>query len=194
MGFRIRAATDADAEEVRRVVGAAFGGERVPRLVDALSGAGDVLAGLVAVSDADPGPGEVVGHVLLSRSWVDARERLVDVAVLSPLSTRPDWEGHGVGTALVAAAIEEARRRGEPAVFLEGDPAFYSSRGFADATALGFTRPSARVPAPAFQVAVLDEDVPRGPLVYCQTFWTEDCVGLRDPRLAAVEEALASER
>jgi hypothetical protein len=27
----------------------------------------------------------------------------------------------------------------------------------------------------------------RGALVYCQTFWTQDCVGLRDPRLAAVE-------
>jgi hypothetical protein len=28
--------------------------------------------------------------------------------------------------------------------------------------------------------------------VYCQTFWTQDCVGLRDPRLAAVEEHFAA--
>jgi putative acetyltransferase len=56
----------------------------------------------------------------------------------------------------------------------------------------GFGRPSTRIPEPALQVVVLDPSVPRGPLVYCQTFWTQDCVGLRDPRLSEVEEYLAS--
>ena len=168
------------------MVGAAFGRDQVLRMVAALEAAGDVLTSLVA-EDQD----EVVGHVQLNRCWVDARERLVEVAVLSPLSTDPRHHGRGIGTALVAAALDAARGAGEPAVFLEGDPAFYSTRGFEPAASRGFGRPSPRIPEPAFQVALLDEQLLRGPVVYCQAFWTEDCVGLRDPRLARVEGHLA---
>jgi putative acetyltransferase len=184
--FEVRPVQPADREAVRRVNAAAFGGDRVPDMVEALTAAGDVLVGLVAEVN-----GDVVGHVQLSRCWVDARERLVEVAVLSPLATAPDHQRRGIGTALVAHAIATAREAGEPAVFLEGDPDFYSSRGFVAGSSLGFGRPSPRIPEPAFQVALLDEDLPRGALVYCQTFWTQDCVGLRDPRLAAVEGHLA---
>jgi putative acetyltransferase len=187
MTFEVRPVQGADRAAVRRVTGSAFGRDKVPDMVEALAVAGDVLVGLVAEVG-----GEVVGHVQLNRCWVDARERLVDVAVLSPLATHPDHQGRDIGTALVAAALEIARQSGEPAVFLEGDPDFYSTRGFAAGAPLGFGRPSPRIPEPAFQVALLDDDLPRGPLVYCQTFWTHDCVGLRDPRLAAVEEYLAS--
>jgi putative acetyltransferase len=187
MDFVVRPASPADRDAVRRVVGVAFGGERVPTLVEALVAAGDVLVVLVAEVE-----GVVVGHVQLNRCWVDARERLVDVAVLSPLATDPAYQGRGIGTALVAAAIEAARTAQEPAVFLEGDPGFYGHRGFVAGESLGFGRPSPRIPEPAFQVALLDDDLPRGPLVYCQTFWTQDCVGLRDPRLARVEEQLAT--
>lgn len=181
----MRPTQPADRDAVRRVVGEAFGGDRVPRLVDALVAAGDVLVGLVAELD-----GAVVGYVQLNRSWVDARERLVEVAVLSPLATEPRHQRRGIGTALVAAAVATARDRREPAVFLEGDPDFYGPRGFVAGGSLGFGRPSPRIPEPAFQVVVLDVDLPRGPLVYCQTFWTHDCVGLRDPRLAEVEAHL----
>jgi putative acetyltransferase len=30
-----------------------------------------------------------------------------------------------------------------------------------------------------------------GALVYCDPFWTQDCVGLRDPDLAELEEQLS---
>jgi putative acetyltransferase len=77
-------------------------------------------------------------------------------------------------------------------VFLEGDPNFYGPRGFSTAKSLGFGLPSLRIPEPAFQVALFDPGLPRGPFVYCQTFWTQDCVGLRDPQLADVEAQLPS--
>lgn len=165
--------------------GAAFGGDRVPVLVDALVAAQDVVASLVA--DVD---GEVVGHVQLSRCWVDARERLVEVVTLSPLSVAPSHQRRGIGTALVSAALRAAREAGEPAVFLEGDPRYYGTRGFSNAEGLGFGRPSPRVPGPGFQVALFDANMPRGPFVYCQTFWTQDCVGLRDPTLAQIDAEL----
>jgi putative acetyltransferase len=136
----------------------------------------------------------VVGHVLLSRSWVDARRALVEVLVLSPLSVAPSQQGRGVGTALIDAAVAEARKLGSPALFLEGSPAYYSVRGFEPATPRGFTRPSTRIPEPAFQVVVLDEHEAwmTGALVYCEPFWSHDCVGLRDPQLSQIEHMFES--
>jgi putative acetyltransferase len=185
--LEVRPVQPVDRDAVRRVNQEAFGRDKVPDMVDALAAAGDVLLGLVAEVS-----GVVVGYVQLNRCWVDARERLVEVAVLSPLATAPSHQRQGIGTTLVAAALDAARNDGHPAVFLEGDPDFYGPRGFVAGTSLGFERPSRRIPEAAFQVVLLDEELPRGALVYCQTFWTQDCVGLRDPRLAAVEEYLAT--
>jgi putative acetyltransferase len=182
----IRPAAADDHAAVADVVTRAFGdhGPTVAALVAELRVSGHVRAELVAEAD-----GSVVGHVMLSRSWVDARRALVDVLVLSPLSVAPERHGQGLGTELLGAAIVTARELGAPALFLEGDPGFYAGRGFEPATRRGFVRPSPRIPEPAFQVAVLDAHEPwmSGPLVYCDPFWTRDCVGLRDPRLAALE-------
>lgn len=187
----IRGYRPEDEAPVRRLVGEAFddkGTSRVAALVEDLR-AGHARAELVAEAD-----GVVVGHVLLSRSWVDARPALVEVLVLSPLSVDPGHQGRGVGTALVGAAIAEARRLAAPALFLEGSPAYYASRGFEPATPHGFTRPSVRIPEPAFQVVVLDahEAWMTGALVYCEPFWRHDCVGLRDPELTRVEQMFDS--
>lgn len=181
----IRAYRAGDGPDVRRVVTEAFGerGPTVAELVDDLR-VTHARAELV-VDEA----GEVAGHVMLSRSWVDARRALVEVLVLSPLSVAPVHQGRGVGTALVGAALAEARRQGAPALFLEGSPDYYSRRGFEAATPRGFVRPSVRVPEPAFQVALLDghEEWMAGALVYCEPFWAHDCVGLRDPELERIE-------
>jgi putative acetyltransferase len=189
-GVVIRAYRPEDEAAVRTVVAEAFAGEgaTVAALVDDLRAA-HVRAELVAEDE-----GEVVGHVMLSRSWVDARRALVEVLVLSPLSVAPARQGRGLGTRLLGAAVEEAARQRVPALFLEGSPAYYSSRGFEPATPRGFLRPSARIPEPAFQVVVLDahEEWMAGALVYCEPFWRHDCVGLRDPELSQVEQMFES--
>ena len=190
----IRAYRPDDEAGVRAVVTEAFGdeGETVSALVDDLRGS-HARAELVVQQDVEQ-DAAVVGHVLLSRSWVDARRALVEVLVLSPLSVAPGHQGRGVGTALVEAAVAEARRLRAPALFLEGSPAYYSSRGFESATPRGFIRPSPRIPEPAFQVVVLDdhEEWMTGALVYCEPFWTHDLVGLRDPKLSHIEHMFES--
>ena len=99
--------------------------------------------------------GELVGHTRLTRGWVDAPEALVPVLVLSPLSVRPDHQKQGLGRALVSHAVDEAERLGAPAVFLEGDPGYYSRLGWRPAAEIGVTAPSERIPAPACQVVTL---------------------------------------
>ncbi|HEX4791183.1 MAG TPA: GNAT family N-acetyltransferase, partial [Actinospica sp.] len=108
--------------------------------------------------------------------------RLVDVLVLSPLGVLAEHRRHGLGTRLVRAALDAADARGVPLVFLEGSPAHYARRGFERADALGFRSPSLRIPPPGFQVARLSAYQSRmtGTLVYSDTFWALDFVGLRD--------------
>jgi len=57
--------------------------------------------------------------------------------------------------------------------------------GFVAASPLGFTAPSVRIPLPGFQVVVLPAYDPSmtGALVYADTFWAMDCVGLRGAEL-----------
>jgi len=177
----IRAEKTEDRPRVRQVHALAFGdGDRVPDLVDLLCDTAAPLAPLGLVATVD---GEVIGHVLLSHSRLDAPRRIVDVWVLSPLGVDPAHQGRGVGTALVAAALEAARSSGVPLVFLEGSPRYYGPRGFEQASAVGFRAPSLRIPDVAFQVARMPSHEPwmTGTLVYSDPFWALDCVGLRDP-------------
>jgi putative acetyltransferase len=191
--MEIREVTPAEEPAAEQVVSAAFGEAadgRVVQMMRALRAGGAARASLVAVVDGEP-----AGHVGLSRGWVDVRRELVEVLVLSPLSVRPDLQRQGVGTALVAAALEAAEDRGAPAVFLEGSPDYYGRRGFRSASALGFERPSARIPDPGFQVALLASYQPWmiGRLVYPEAFWTTDTVGLRDPELERIEAQIAGD-
>ncbi|MBB3676435.1 hypothetical protein [Modestobacter versicolor] len=68
-----------------------------------------------------------------------------------------------------------------PAVFLEGDPAYYGRLGFVAGAGLGFRRPSLRIPEPAFQAVLLPAHEPwmTGTFVYPDVFWRHDAVGLR---------------
>jgi putative acetyltransferase len=191
--LEVRPATPADADAVLDVIRAAFGagtlahGVRVADLWADVRAGAHLLAERVAVID-----GGVVGHVGFSHCWIDARRELVDACMLSPLSAAPARQGAGIGTALVAAAIEAARGLDRPMLFLEGSPTFYGSRGFEPASAYGFEAPTARVPAPAFQVVALAEQPEwmTGRVVYPDVWWRHDSTGLRDPDLAEVEAAL----
>jgi putative acetyltransferase len=175
----IRPERPEDADAVAEVHRRAFGGERVPRLVDALRAAPAALGPVSLVAVVDD---RVVGHVLLSASRLDAPPRLVDVLVLSPLGVLPEHQHRGIGTVLVARALSAAEATGAPLLFLEGSPHYYGERGFREGAALGFRKPSLRIPDAAFQVAPLSSYAPwmTGTLVYSEPFWANDCVGLRE--------------
>jgi len=179
-GFVVRGERPEDRDAVAGVICSAFAGEpEVADLVAALrrSTAWRPELSLVAAGPRD----EVVGHVLATRAWLDAPDRLVDVLLLSPLSVAPARQRQGVGGRLVRALLERAADRPEPAVFLEGSPAYYGRFGFGPAGRDGIRRPSLRIPEPAFQVWWRSRRSPglSGTLVYPDPFWELDCVGLR---------------
>jgi len=119
---------------------------------------------------------------MLTPALLDALPALVDVEVLSPIGITPAHQRKGIGRALIEAALDDADRRRVPLVFLEGNPAYYRRVGFRKASSLDFRTPSLRIPDDAFQVTTLRSYEPwmSGTLVYPDTFWKLDAVGLRN--------------
>lgn len=191
-GLEIRNERDDEWSLVAAVTREAFGPEDdvVAQLPAALTAHHLSREGrsLVAVTDAD----ELVGHVQLSRCWIDDEQRLVSGLTLSPLSVLPAHQRQGVGGELVAAALRAADEAGEPFVMLEGAPGLYRQWGFEPAADHAISPPSTRIPAPACQVALLGswDSAVTGALVYNDVFWTHDAVGLRGAVLQQVRAAL----
>ncbi|MEV8372140.1 N-acetyltransferase [Kribbella sp. NPDC056861] len=178
----LREELPSDQPAVRDVHLQAFGaghGVVVADLVDTLRHTIAPEGGLSLVAEQD---GQIVGHAMFTRSLLDAPRRLVDVQVLSPLGVLPEFHRRGIGSALVRRGLEILAEQAVPVVFLEGDPGYYSRLGFVAGAALEFRRPSLRIPEVAFQAIKLPAYEPwmTGTLVYAETFWRHDVVGLRD--------------
>jgi putative acetyltransferase len=170
-----------DVEAVRRVVTAAFGGEKTPALLDAMRDSSAWLDMVYVAEERD----QIVAAVVFTRAWLDAPTKLVEVLVLGPLAVHPEHQRIGVGSLLVKETLRLVEDRPEPLVFLEGSPDFYARLGFIAGSELGFSAPSVRIPAPAFQVATLpgyDQSWMSGALVYPDVWWRQDAVGLRPER------------
>ena len=182
----IRAARPED--DVAPVIRVAFGGAHGQDV--AALWAEVVREGLDLASLVDEQGDVIVGHVGLSRAWLDARRELVDIWLLGPLSVLPARQRSGIGSRLLAAAVNAARTAGAPMLVLEGSPAYYGSRGFERAGRHAIRPASARTPDAACQVVLFDghEDWMTGQIVYRDVWWRHDAAGLRDPRLADLED------
>ncbi|MGW1912248.1 GNAT family N-acetyltransferase [Streptomyces sp. NPDC002076] len=96
----LREELPSDRESVRDIHLRAFGdhGLVVADLVDTLRGTIAPADGLSLVAELD---GQIVGHIMFTRSLLDAPRRLVEVHVLSPLAVMPEHHKCGIGSALV---------------------------------------------------------------------------------------------
>lgn len=180
--LRVRDRVPTDGPAVGTLLGRAFAGEPA---VAALEPDLDLRPDSRAfVAEVD---GAVVGCVRVTRGWLDAPPRLVEVAILGPLGVDPSWQRHGIGSRLLTHAIDAVRATGVPFVALEGSPGYYGARGWEPAAAYGISPPSDRTPASALQLVRFEgfQAWMRGRLVYPDTFWLHDTVGLRGNDAAA---------
>ncbi|MBN9061140.1 MAG: GNAT family N-acetyltransferase [Rhizobiales bacterium 65-9] len=97
----------------------------------------------------------IVGSVRLSPVSIDAGKALV----LGPLTVDPAFEGRGVGSMLMRAAIDAAKAQGETLIYLVGDEPYYRRFGFKRAPAKG-----ARLPGPVNPARFLVLELSEGAL------------------------------
>jgi len=166
----IRVERPEDVAEVDEVIRAAFRGHgnEVVAFADRIRASAEAVPRYSLLAEDETG---VVGHVMLS--WVGiegaARHRML---VLTPMSVRPDRQRIGVGARLIRDALGRAEQAGEPAVMVEGIPAYYPRFGFEQASALGFISPHPKIPDDAFMVKRLPGYSPdlAGRIVYPPAF------------------------
>lgn len=123
--YLIRPEAPADRGLVDEIQTAAFGRADEAELVRRLRDAPIRKLSLVAERDET-----VVGHVFFSPIEIEGAEAAPPSAGLAPLAVSPDEQGRGAGSALVRAGLRECLEVGWQAVFLLGDPAYYSRFGF----------------------------------------------------------------
>jgi putative acetyltransferase len=121
----IRDENPADRPHVDFLLDRAFGGNYESRLVMRLRAAALVAIALVAEEEE-----RIVGHIVLSRLRAQVDGRCLRALALAPMAVRPDRQRRGVGTRLIAAALERARASGAEAIFVLGHPDYYSRFGF----------------------------------------------------------------
>lgn len=166
----IRPERDADHPAIAEMVRAAFAGhaDDVASFVERIRASQQFIPGLALVAEDSSG---VIAHVMLSWVGVEGGSR-TRILNLTPMSVRPDRQRIGVGTRLIRDALGRAEHAGEPAVMVEGIPAYYPRFGFEKASALGFTSPHPKIPDDAFMVKRLAGYTPglAGRIVYPRTF------------------------
>lgn len=150
--MEIRPESSPDHERVFEVEAAAFRRPNEARLVDTLRALAHPYLSLVALSE-----GEIVGHIFFSPVELEGRPDAPPIAALAPVAVDPAHQGKGVGSALVRAGLEGCAAHGWRAVFLVGNPAYYSRFGFVLAAPRGFTYQSRDFDA-VFQVIDLGPD------------------------------------
>jgi putative acetyltransferase len=127
----IRTETEDDESAVATVLERAFGQVDEVRLVSQLRIDGDVAISLVAAAGS-----EIVGHIMLSGMVAPFR-----ALGLAPLSVVPERQQKGIGRSLVEEGFKRAREQGWEAVFVLGDPGYYTRFGFRLDLAQGFSSP-----------------------------------------------------
>ncbi len=141
----IREETPADRAAVRLLIEAAFGGATFgcngeAGLVERLREEQAVILSLVAEVD-----GEIAGHILFSRMWIEQPASSTPVVApavaLAPVAVSPRLQRKGIGSSLIRAGLERLRQQQEDIVLVLGEPAYYTRFGFSVETARGLESP-----------------------------------------------------
>jgi len=140
----LRDECDADAPAVARIVTAAFGRRHEADIVEKLRHAPERAVSMVALQGD-----ELLAHVLFSHVTITPNVG-VSACALGPVAVAPARQSHGIGAALIQAALQRVVEDFD-LVFVLGNPRYYVRFGFELAARRGYHYGSAEFDR-AFQV------------------------------------------
>ena len=146
----IRLSTSADLPALETIYPAAFPDEDLLPLVRELLAGDFGCLSLVAEED-----GKVKGHALFTPCSIEGGHNAV--ALLGPLAVAPPYQAKGLGSALVKEGASDLTAKGFGAIFLLGDPNYYSRFGFVRAEGTTTPHPIPKEWFDAWQVLKLND-------------------------------------
>lgn len=136
--FFIRSERPEDIADIFEVNCQAFGQDGEARLVNALRSDGDFYPGLSLVAVAGD---RIVGHILFPPITIVSDTAESPALALAPLSVHQDYQGLGIGKALIEEGLRECRYLGHRIVVVVGHPSYYPKFGFRIARDYGINAP-----------------------------------------------------
>jgi len=140
MDIELRLEDEKDYRETENMIREAFWNRYVPGcdehyLMSVMRGKPDFLHELdfVAVHE-----GRIVGNIACAKGRIrcdDGQE--IEVVSLGPIAVLPEYQAKGIGRQLIERVCYVAGELGYSAIFLCGDPEYYSKQGFVPAEGLG---------------------------------------------------------
>lgn len=165
----IRQETDSDLDAVYTLIQTAFataehsdGTEQ--DLVVALRSSDAFIPELALVAVADA---KIVGYIMFTKASAGGQTLLV----LAPLAVLPDYQQHGIGSALIREGHRIAKELGYGYISVLGSDTYYPRFGYQPAVQLGLEVP-AGIPAANFMALKLRPEAPPlcGTLQYAKEF------------------------
>ena len=149
----IRTEHPADYPVIDRMLRRTFNTGQEARLVERLRCSEDYIPSLSLVYET---LGLITGHIMFSHGLLlQENGETISVAALAPLAVDPDFQGTGIGGALIREGFVRCRSQGIPLVFLLGHPSYYPRFGFAPGRQHGFSLRQFKVSDPVFMVCGL---------------------------------------
>ena len=112
----------------------AFEGDDEVGLIDSLRSSSGYIPTLSLVAEFN---GRIVGHVMLTKVKLLQGSKSQDILALAPMAVVPSQSHRGIGSELVQAGIEQARKSKYKAIVVVGHPEFYQRFGFEKASKWG---------------------------------------------------------
>lgn len=132
-GLGIRQEKQADYDEVYKLVDSAFAttthyDRTEADYLNAIRSKQVFIPELSLVAELTSG--KIVGQIVLYKTWIKAKNELLETLVLSPISVHPDYFRQGIARAMMEKAATIAVELEYSSVFLCGDPHIYQGLGF----------------------------------------------------------------
>lgn len=143
MEFQIRQEQESDQQAVYKLVELAFrnmeeSDHREHLLVERLRKSETFIPELSLVAEAN---GEIIGYILLTEVEIVSADKVVTSLALAPVAVLPDYQGEGIGGALIREAHKRAAELGYGSAVLLGHKDYYPKFGYKKAIDFGIEFP-----------------------------------------------------
>lgn len=166
----LRTEEASDRPSIGEVVARAFADETHPgvpgevALLEQLYGCEEYMQQFSVAALVDE---RIVGHAIATRGWLDGDIPLLG---LGPIAVDPEFQGRGIGGALLNEIRDRATAEGERAIVLLGHQEYYPRFGYVPAIPAGII-PSDKSWGDHFMVLQLGgKSLPRGKFIYATPF------------------------